>query len=165
RLGKATMNWNGLVTVKHSEEAKKLFTIKEPPRSANYKRATGLQQALKDAQSWIDKYLDDKLAPRSGIKMRFKYDITRAYAIGLNGEIFFGMHSGRASTVIHEVGHVLHWNNEAVSELIEEFFMQRTEHLQAKWGEYHGETVIPDHFFDPYVGRIYGWEKKASSLL
>lgn len=165
RLGKATMNWKGLVTVKRSEEAKKLFTIKEPPRSANYKRATGLQQALKDAQSWIDKYLDDKLAPQSGIKMRFKYDITRAYAIGMTGEIFFGMYSGRASTVIHEVGHVLHWNNEAVSELIEEFFMQRTEHLQAKWGEYNGETVIPDDFFNQYVGRIYGWEKQTRSLL
>src|SRR5690606_29789446 len=89
RLGKATMNWNGLVTVKHSEEAKKLFTIKEPPRSANYKRATLWQHALNDAQSWIDYLFYDNLAPKYGSKMRFRYAITRAYAIGLNGYILY----------------------------------------------------------------------------
>jgi SPP1 gp7 family putative phage head morphogenesis protein len=151
--------WDGLKPVKRSKEAKALFKIKEPPKTVNYKNATGLQQALKDGQAWIDKYVDDKLAPKTGIKLRFSKDNLRAYAIGSEGTIHFGPYERNAGVIIHESAHVMHWNSVEVSQLIEEFFMRRTNNLQIPWAKRHGEDVIPDDFYNSYVGRVYGWEE------
>lgn len=156
-----TMTWDGLKPVQgRSEEAKKLFQIKEPPKTANYKNATGLQQALKDGQSWINKYMDDKLAPKTGVKMRFSKDNLRAYAIGAKGTIHFGPYERNAGVIVHETAHVIHWNNEEIAKLVNEFFMQRTDNLKLDWTKRYGEDVIPDDFYNSYVGRIYGWEKQ-----
>jgi SPP1 gp7 family putative phage head morphogenesis protein len=163
---KTTMTWNGLNPVdKRSSEADKLLKIKEPPKTANYRNATGLQQALKDGQAWINKYVDNKLAPASGIKLRFENDLMRAYAIGNKGTIHFGRYENDPAVIVHESGHVMHWNSPEVSQLIEEFFMQRTKNLTLPWSKRHGEDVIADDFYNSYVGRIYGWEKDNNKIL
>jgi len=147
-------------------ERNKELTVKEPPRTASYKAATGLRQAAKDGSEWMAKYLDDKLVPETGIRMRFKHDLRRAYAIGAQGNIFFGKYETRASVIVHEAAHVMHWGNKAVADLTHEFFMKRTENMtipKKTWSNSGGgiEWAYPDNFIDAYVGREYGWEKKS----
>lgn len=154
-----SMTWDGLNPVKRSTEAKKLFTFKMPPRTVNFKAATGLQQALKEGQEWIMKYLDDSLMPaKTGIKVRFKHNLDRAYAIGEEGTIHFGAINRKAGVVVHEAAHVLHWNHESLLELIGEFFHQRTK--DDIMTLYQNEKVKRDAFYSPYVGRVYGFEKR-----
>lgn len=152
------MTWNGLKPVEQTEESKKLLTMKMPPRTANFRNANGLQQALKEAQAWLLKYVDPKLAPKTGIKVRFQYDLYRAYATGASGEVYFGAIEKEAGVVVHEVGHVFHWNNKAVANLINEFYQQRTKN--DKITLYQGEKTKRDNFYNPYVGRVYGWERR-----
>ena len=156
------LKWDGLKAVKRTKEAEALFKIKEPPQTANYKNADSLQQALKDGQSWINKYIDNKLAPSTGVKMRFSMNNTRAYANGVKGTIHFGANERNAGVIVHEAGHVIHWNSPEVSHLVETFFMKRTNNLKLKWGKRHGEDTIPDDFYNYYVGRVYGWEKRKN---
>jgi SPP1 gp7 family putative phage head morphogenesis protein len=156
---------SGLPEVKQTRNSEKLWKIKEPPKTANYKSATGLQQALKDGQAWIDKHLHPRLAPSSGIKMRFQNDLMRAYATGGNGEIFFGRYENNSGVIVHEAGHVMHWNSPEVSQLIETWFMERTNNLKLQWSKRHGEDVIPDDFYNSYIGRIYGWEEKNNRII
>jgi SPP1 gp7 family putative phage head morphogenesis protein len=166
KRAKTTVTWKGLNPVEQrSKQAEKLLTIKTPPQTKNYKNATGLQQAVKDAQAWILKFIDDKLMPSTGIQLKFQYDLMRAYATGIKGTIHFGAYEKNAGVVVHEVGHVLHWNSPEISQLIEEFFMQRTDNLKKPWSKRHGEDVIPDDFFNSYIGRIYGWEEKNNRIL
>lgn len=153
---KVKMKWDGLKEVEQTKESKKLLTMKMPPRTANFKNATGLQQALRKAQEWLLKYIDPSLAPKTGIKVRFQYDLYRAYATGASGEVYFGAIEKEAGVVIHEVGHVFHWNNKAVADLINEFYQQRTK--DDKITLYQGEKTKKDNFYNPYVGRVYGWE-------
>lgn len=164
KMEKKGITFKGFQVVsERSKEADKLFTIKEPPKTANYRNATGLQQALKDGNAWIKKYLDDKLAPQTGIKLRFEYDLMRAYAIGARGTIHFGMYENNAGTIVHEVGHVIHWNNKAVADLTNEFFLRRTKGSPKKtWKNSGGGTewAYPDDFIHYYTGREYGWETR-----
>ena len=155
----------GFPVVNQTKTSEKLFSIKEPPKTANYKSATGLQQALKDGQVWILKHLHPKLAPSTGIKLRFQNDLMRAYAVGMKGTIHFGRYERNAGVIVHEVGHVIHWNSPEVSQLIEQFFMERTKNLTLPWDKRYGEDVIPDDFFNSYIGRVYGWEKKNNAIL
>jgi len=157
-MNKKVVKWDGLKPVKQTEESKKKFTIKEPPMTASYKNATTLRQAVKEAQNWILKYIDPALAPETGITLRFRNDIQRAYAKGAKGEIWLGPHE-RAWVVIHEVGHVLHWNNKAVADLIAEFYLRRTKDEPLETFV-NNEMAKKDKFFDWYVGRYYGWEEK-----
>lgn len=156
-LGNKVAKWDGLKPVKQTEESKQKLTIKEPPKTASYKNATTLRQAVQEAQKWILKYIDPALAPETGIALRFRKDIRRAYAKGAKGEIWLGP-SDKAWVIVHEVGHVLHWNNKAVADLIAEFYLQRTK--DEPLTTYHGEKTKKDKFFNPYVGRYYGWEGK-----
>jgi len=156
-LGKKVAKWDGLKPVEQTEESKKKLTIKEPPKTASYKNATTLRQAVQEAQKWLLKYIDPALAPETGITLRFRKDIQRAYAKGAKGEIWLGP-SDKAWVVVHEVGHVLHWNNKAVADLIAEFYLQRTKNEPLT--TYYGEATKKDQFFNPYVGRYYGWEGK-----
>jgi SPP1 gp7 family putative phage head morphogenesis protein len=156
---KYKMTWNGLKPLKErSKESEKLLTIKLPPKTANFRNATGLQQAIKDAQAWLLKYLDEKLSPATGVKLRFKNDLYRAYATGATGEIYFGRYEKDAGVVVHETAHVIHWNNKAIADLVHEFYTQRTK--DEKMTKYHGEDTKKDNFYNPYVGRVYGWEGK-----
>lgn len=139
-------------------EAKALLTIKRPPKSANYKSATRLQKAIDDGEEFMLKYVSNRLAPASGIQLRFKNDLNRAYATGASGEIFFGSSEWKAGVIVHESAHVMHWNNKEVAELINTFFMRRTKNLTIDAGKRHGEKVLKDDFFNSYIGRIYGWE-------
>jgi SPP1 gp7 family putative phage head morphogenesis protein len=163
---KYKMTWNGLKPVRErSRESEKLLTIQLPPMTPNFKNATGLQQAIKDAQAWLLKYVDERLTPATGIKLRFKHDLKRAYATGATGEIFFGRYENDAGVVVHESAHVMHWNNKAVADLIHEFYMQRTKNMTVPkrvWYNSKGqkEWAYPDDFFSYYVGREYGWEKR-----
>jgi SPP1 gp7 family putative phage head morphogenesis protein len=150
------MTWDGLPAVVQTAVATKLLIIKTPPQTKNYKNATGLQQAIKDAQAWIKKYVISELAPQTGVKLKFKYDLMRAYAQGATGEIFFGSYERDAGVVVHETAHVIHWNNKEVADLINAFFEKRTE--GESMSKYHGEDTKKDHFYNPYVGRVYGWE-------
>jgi SPP1 gp7 family putative phage head morphogenesis protein len=156
--------WSGLATVALTAQATKMLTIKTPPQTKNYKNATGLQQAVKDGQAWLLKYVHPKLAPESGVRLKFQHDLYRAYAIGSKGTIHFGKYEKNAGVVVHEVGHVIHWNNPEIAELIEEFFMKRTENLKKPKSKRHGEDVIPDDFFNSYIGRIYGWEENNNKI-
>jgi len=156
-LGKKVAKWDGLKPVEQTEESKKKLTIKEPPKTASYKNATTLRQAVQEAQKWLLKYIDPALAPETGITLRFRKDIQRAYAKGAKGEIWLGP-SDKAWVVVHEVGHVLHWNNKAVADLIAEFYLQRTK--DEPLTTYYGKETKKDQFFNPYVGRYYGWEGK-----
>jgi SPP1 gp7 family putative phage head morphogenesis protein len=153
-----------LVTVAMTAQATKQLTIKTPPQTKNYKNATGLQQAVKDGQAWMLKHLHPRLAPSSGVQLKFQHDLTRAYAIGSKGTIHFGKYERNAGVVVHEVGHVIHWNNPEIAELIEEFFMKRTDNLKKPKSKRHGEDVIPDDFFNSYIGRIYGWEEHNNKI-
>jgi SPP1 gp7 family putative phage head morphogenesis protein len=159
---KYKMTWNGLKPLKErSKESEKLLTIKLPPKTANFKNATGLQQAIKDGQAWLLKYLDEKLSPSTGVKLRFKYDLMRAYATGATGEIFFGRYENDAGVIVHETAHVIHWNNKAIADLVHEFYTQRTK--DEKISKYHGEDTKKDNFYNPYVGRVYGWEGRLAN--
>lgn len=154
-----TATWKGLDKVTdRSEGAKKLFKIKTPPKTANYKNATGLQQAVTDGQAWIEKFMDNKLAPSTGVALKFQHDLRRAYAIGAKGTIHFGKWESDAGVVVHETAHVMHWQNKLVADLVYTFFMKRTADLKLPWSKRHGEDVIADHFYNSYIGRIYGWE-------
>ncbi|MBL5777004.1 minor capsid protein [Bacillus sporothermodurans] len=162
KIAPTQVTWSdGLPKVeKRSKQAEKLFKIKEPPLTANYKNATALRQAVKDGQAWIDKYLHNKLAPATGVQLKFKHDLRRAYATGSQGTIHFGKYEGNFGVIVHETAHVIHWQNKEVGELVEEWFMKRTEKLQKPMTKRYGEDVIPDEFFNSYIGRIYGWEKR-----
>lgn len=164
KMEKRGVTFKGFPTVeKRSREAEKLMTIKEPPKTANYRNATGLQQALKDGEAWMKKHLDNKLAPATGITLRFEYDLMRAYAIGARGTIHFGMYENDAGVIVHESGHVMHWNNKAVADLVNEFFEQRTKGSPKKtWKNSEGGTewAYPDDFIHYYTGREYGWETR-----
>lgn len=156
-LNKAKFNKFQEVTDR-TAEAKALLTVKRPPKSANYKSAKRLQQAVDEGEEFMLKYVSNRLAPASGIQMRFKNDLNRAYATGATGEIFFGSSEWRAGVIVHESAHVMHWNNKEVAELINTFFMRRTKNLTIDAGKRHGEKVLKDDFFNSYIGRIYGWE-------
>lgn len=160
--GKVT--WDGLKPVKdRSEEAKKAFTIKRPPLTKNFKNATGLRKALDDGEAWILKHVDDKLAPKKNpLKLRFQHDLRRAYATGATGEIFFGKYEDDAGVVVHESAHVMHWQHKEIMDLVNEFFMKRTDYLKLQKGTLHGESVIPDSFYSAYIGRLYGWEERIA---
>lgn len=151
------MEWDGLPVVVQTAVASKLLTIKTPPQTKNYKSATGLQQAVKDGQAWLSKYVIDELAPKTGVRLRFQNDLDRAYATGANGDIFFGRWEHDAGVVVHETAHVIHWNNKEVADMIDAFFAKRTK--GEAMTKYMGEDVKKDDFFNPYIGRIYGWEK------
>lgn len=165
-FAKTTVQFSdSLQKVEQTADALKLFKIKEPPKTVNYKSATGLQQALKDGQWWINEFIDPKLAPKTGVRLKFKNDLMRAYATGANGEIHFGRYERNSGVIVHEVGHVLHWNNAEVSQLIEAWFMKRTDNLKLPMSKRHGENVIPDSFYNSYIGRIYGWEARNNKIL
>lgn len=151
---------NGLPTVTQSAETVKALTIKQPPMTANYRNATGLRQAITDGEAWLKKHIPDELRPKTGVTLKFQYDLRRAYAQGTQGTIHFGTSERDPAVVVHEVGHVLHWNTPAVMDMIQTWFMKRTDNLKLKWDKRHGEDVIPDSFSHTYIGRIYGWEKK-----
>jgi SPP1 gp7 family putative phage head morphogenesis protein len=152
-----SVKWKGLPEVQQSAQARKLLTIKTPPNTANYRAATGLKQAIKDGQSWISKHIISALAPETGVRLRFQHDLDRAYATGASGDIFFGRWEHDAGVVVHETAHVIHWNNKEVADLVYTFFEKRTK------GEamslHLGENVKRDSFYNPYVGRVYGWEE------
>lgn len=154
--------WNGFKPVERSKEAQKLFTMKRPPQTANYKKAKALQKAFDDGEAWILKYVDDKLAPKSGIQVRFKNTLDRAYATGATGEIFFGSMERDAGVVVHESAHVMHWQRKEIADLIQAFFMKRTDHLTKPKSSRFGEPNIPDDFYSSYIGRIYGWEERIA---
>lgn len=158
RVAPVEADWGGLDTVTQTAVATQLLTIKTPPNTKNYREATSLQQAIKDAQAWIKKYIASELAPKTGIRVKFEHDLRREYAMGGKGIIALGKYTSDPSVVIHEIGHVLHWNSPEVVQLIDEFYKQRTEGKSKE--KLHGEDVIPDNFFNAYVGRLYGWEEK-----
>jgi SPP1 gp7 family putative phage head morphogenesis protein len=155
-------SWEGLATAVMTAEATKQLTIKTPPQTKNFKSATGLQQAIKDGQKWLLKHLDSKLAPQTGVKLKFKHDLWRAYATGATGEIFFGKYEKDAGVIVHETAHVIHWNNPEVADLIHEWYEQRT--AGEKMTKHNGEDTKRDHFYNPYVGRVYGWEAKYGKV-
>ena len=154
--GSGSTKWAGLPAVERAAGASQKLKIKEPPMTANYRNSVGLRNAVTDAQAWMDKHIIEELVPETGIKLRFKYDLQRAYATGQNGEIFFGAVERNAGVVVHESAHVIHWNNKEVANLVNEFFDRRT--YGDSMVKYHGENVKKDNFYNPYVGRVYGWE-------
>lgn len=156
------MKWNGLKEQPRSANAKKLLTVKRPPQTKNFKNAVGLQNAINEGEKWLLKYVDDKLAPQTGVQLKFQHDLDRAYAVGAQGTIHFGKWESDASVVAHEVGHVIHWQNKEIIDLVNAFFMKRTDHLTKPKSSLHGEGNIPDDFFNAYIGRIYGWEERVS---
>jgi SPP1 gp7 family putative phage head morphogenesis protein len=156
------VTWDGLNKVERTAQAQKYLTIKTPPKTRNYKLATGLQQAVADGQAWMDKFVDDKLVPASGILLKFQHDLRRAYAQGAGGTIHFGKYEKDAGVVVHESAHVMHWNNKEVADLIHEFYEQRTK--GEAMSKYMGEDTKPDHFYNKYVGRVYGWESSNLHL-
>ncbi|PEZ47037.1 hypothetical protein CN367_11765 [Priestia megaterium] len=163
---KSKATWNGLKPVSdRSSEAKKLLTIKRPAQTANYKTAKGLQLAIATGEEWMLKYVDNKLAPQKGIKVRFQNTLNRAYATGATGEIYFGRIETDPSVVVHESAHVMHWQTKEIIELVNEFFMKRTDHLTKPKSKRHGEPNIPDDFFNSYIGRLYGWEERIAERL
>lgn len=159
------MTWDGVPLAEKSTEAQKLLSVKRPPMTANFRNATGLRQAIDDGEAWLLKHIDERLAPRTGIKLRFQYDLDRAYAIGLKGTIHFGRYERNAGVIVHEAGHVMHWNNKAVSDLVGTWFRKRTNDLTMQRTKRMGEPVIADNFFNSYIGRMYGWEDKNGRIL
>ncbi|AYP68711.1 head morphogenesis protein [Bacillus phage vB_BpsS-36] len=160
KTGGKAMTWNGLEKVVQTSASAKLLKIKTPPKTANYKNATGLQQAVTDGQKWLTDHVPPELAPATGVKLRFSKNNSRAYATGGTGEIYFGPWEKNAGVIVHEVGHVLHWQSKEVSDMVNSFFMTRTNNLTMAKTLRHGEEVIPDDFFNSYIGRIYGWETR-----
>jgi SPP1 gp7 family putative phage head morphogenesis protein len=156
--------WTGLKPVEdRTEEATKAYTIKRPPLTKNFKNATGLRDALDKGEEWIKKYVDNKLAPtKKPLKLRFQHDLTRAYATGSTGEIYFGKYETDFGVVVHESAHVMHWQTPEIRDLVNEWFMKRTDYLQKETSSRYGEKVIPDDFFSSYIGRIYGWEERIA---
>lgn len=62
------------------------------------------------------------------------------------------------STVAHELGHVLHDLIPGANERILEWYHRRTADSSPTWittESWPGYQANPDHFFHPYVGRIY----------
>jgi SPP1 gp7 family putative phage head morphogenesis protein len=156
---KATkMTWDGAPVVTQTTASKKAYTIKRPPLTKNFRNATGLRQAIDDGEAWMLKHVHPRLHPSTGIKLRFQHDNDRAYATGGTGEIYFGKWENDAGVIVHEAGHVMHWQNKEVADLINTFFKQRT--AGDTMSKYHGENTLRDDFFNPYVGRVYGWEER-----
>jgi SPP1 gp7 family putative phage head morphogenesis protein len=153
-----------LAPTEKTKEQKDLLAIKRPPRTANYKSATGLQKAVEDGENWLQKYVDPKLVPNTPIKLRFKNDLDRAYATGATKEIYFGRWETDFSVVVHESAHVYHWQHKEIMELVNEWFMKRTDHLTKPESSRYGEKVIPDDFLSSYIGRIYGWEERIAKI-
>lgn len=145
---------------KSTPESLKALTIKRPPMRGNYKNALQLQQHTDFAEDWLKKYVHPKGAPDS-VTLRFNVNNRRAYALPAKSEIHFGT-NGRSGVVVHEIGHLMHDHNKAIEELINKFFMRRTDNLRLPTSNRMGEKVIKDDFFSSYIGRIYGWENADS---
>lgn len=143
---------------KKSADEKKLMKIKTPPQTKNYKTATGLQEALGKGQEWIDEFVVGKLAPKSGVVLKFENDLRRAYAKGGGGTIHFGRYETDPAVIVHEFAHILHWQHKELVDMTNEWFMQRTNNLTLTKSSLYGEENIPDSFFHSYIGRLYGWE-------
>jgi SPP1 gp7 family putative phage head morphogenesis protein len=152
------MTWSGAPVVKQTTASQKAYTIKRPPLTKNFKNATGLRQAIDDGEAWMLKHAHPRLHPSTGIKLRFQWDNDRAYATGGTGEIYFGKWENDAGVIVHEAGHVMHWQNKEVADLINEFFKQRT--AKESMSKLHGENTLRDDFYKAYVGRVYGWEER-----
>jgi SPP1 gp7 family putative phage head morphogenesis protein len=161
--------WKGLIPVeKRGRNADRLLTIQKPLELGEYGGLKGLQNMLEQAEQWMKKYIHNRLAPATGIKLVYEAENERAFARGDEGTIHFGKASSTLSrttgTIIHESAHVMHWNNKDIANLIHEFFMKRTDNLQKPKNDRYGEEVIPDDFTSSYTGRIYGWEAKQAEL-
>lgn len=152
--------WKGLQDLQLTDRQKERFTIKTPPRSKYYKQAKHLQEAVERAQEWIYKHLDPKLIPETGVTLKYEHRLSRAYARGSEGTIHFGYAVKNPGVIIHETAHILHWNNKAVADLINEFFQRRTKN--EPMSTLYGENVKKDEFFHAYIGRVYGFEYRLS---
>jgi SPP1 gp7 family putative phage head morphogenesis protein len=166
---RSKVTWKGLNPVENrSPGANNLLTIQTPLKVGEYGGLRGLQRMLEQAEQWMKKYIHNRLAPSTGIKLVYESDNERAFARGDEGTIHFGKSSSGLSrttgTIIHESAHVMHWNNKDIANLIHEFFLKRTDDLQKPKGDRYGEEVIPDDFISSYTGRIYGWEAKQAEL-
>lgn len=151
------------------KRAKETFSLKRPPKTANYKRAKDLQSALDEGERWFIEHIDpDILRMPEGkksqqFKVRFQANNNRAYAIPSEWSIYFGPSEFRPSVVVHEMGHIVHRRNRkaGINDLINAFFVKRTKGLK-KDSMNGNEVTIKDDFYDAYVGRIYDDNREGS---
>lgn len=154
--GSTSFVWKGLKTHEISDKLLKEFTVDKPARLGQYNEDSPLWQNVPKAEKWLMEHLDDKTATGKPIKLVLERSM-RAFAMLRTNSIHFNPTRGETRTVIHEIGHLIHDNNPEITQLIDRFYKNRTE--GDKKTKLYGEETYRDHFFDPYVGRIYGFEE------
>lgn len=154
--GSTSFVWKGLKSHEISDLLKKSFTVSKPARLGAYNEDSPLWQNVPKAEKWLMEYLDDKTATNRTIKLVLEREL-RAYARISDNSVHFNPTRAETRTVIHEIGHLIHDNNPEITQLVDRFYKNRTE--GDKKTKLYGEETYRDHFFDPYVGRIYGFEE------
>ncbi|MDI6617887.1 MAG: hypothetical protein QME45_04305 [Clostridiales bacterium] len=137
-----------------TDAQKKNLTIIPP-----YKiRAKALNNALNEANQWLNKYINGRDTPVRGIKLNVLSKGSRAYESGIS-DIYLPTDT-RTKDAIHECGHVIHDANVDINGFVRVFFKKRTqgENLERIYvGK--DEFGYRDKFFNHYVGKVYDWEK------
>ena len=153
--------------VKKGTEAIRQINSAKGPFLKNYEADPLMQDSVNDAVDFMQRFFSPRLVPNGNIKIFHEgTDNFRAFARPWAREIHFGNIDKNVShTVIHEVGHVLHNDNEGVQDIVRQFFIRRnnigTDKLNRKdlqvMYEYKGrkEYSLPDNFQRSYMGRVY----------
>lgn len=119
-----------------------------------------LDATTEEVNEWLNKYVSPKALKNDRliqVNIEASHRI-RAYAIPANHYVNVGLNS-QANVHIHEIAHIIHFEDQRTQVLVQEFFNKRTkgEMLDAING--YGEVGKRDTFFNPYVGRIYEFEE------
>lgn len=128
--------------------------------------------AIEEAATQMFRLVEDTSAFRN---MRFEVappgpNGPRAYALP-NGTI--NVADGNPTTILHEMGHLWEWANPSLHRAATDWRAARATDTQAQLlremtgsSEYRvGEVALPDHFSDPYIGKVYDAASGTSEVL
>lgn len=123
-------------------------------------RTKDIKLARKEAEQWISENFDPTVFSSDFRKRELiiDYSSNRSNA----GKMSINMAGGRkieSQILVHEYMHTMTFNNQAAEDFCQEFFRMRTKGLKVGKINSAGEVGIADSFYNPYIGRVYEFDK------
>lgn len=129
-------------------------------KSVVTQRTKEIKVARQEAEEWIANNFDDAdFTPQFRKRfLQIDYGSSRSNA----GRDSINMAGGlkiESRVLVHEYMHTMTFNNSQMEDAAQDFFRKRTKGLKVGKINMHGEVGIKDGFYNPYVGRVYEFDK------
>jgi hypothetical protein len=148
------------VIEQRASEARKMLYVSDPSSvqfadAGKRKMSKAAAQQARDGLGIFNQMVSRKLT--EGLSAQFS-ETSAQRAFFSYGTVSISKASNM-TTVVHELGHWLEYNNKELFALVNEFFNRRVAGDRLKWlgGNYpKSEKSFFDDFIEPYMGKLYG---------